>query len=230
MNTTKQPNKFARFIKNNAALLLIIFCVLAIGTTVLVVGLTKNNAIEDNPVVVDPDDKNDDPVTPDPTDDPVTPEKQTVKVYFVSPVDYSSVTMEYTDGSDVLFVFNKTLNMWKTHSALDLAAEEGAEVRAMYDGTVIEVSESFGMGNIVKIDHGENVVATYASLGNVEVVKGQAVKAGEKIGDVSTTASYEFSDGAHLHLEVAVNGTAVDPTPYVEGTIFREIEQEVASN
>ena len=82
------------------------------------------------------------------------------------------------------------------------------------------------MGNVVKIDHGDNVVATYASLGDVEVVKGQAVKKGDVIGEVSTTASYEFSDGAHLHLEVEVNGEAVNPTPYVKGEIYREVEEE----
>lgn len=224
MNTTKQPNKFARFIKNNAALLLIIFCVIAIGTVVLVVALTQNNALEpDNPVVVDPDDKNpgtDDPVNTD-------PKTEIVKVYFVSPVEYTKITMDYTDGKELLFVFNQTLNTWKTHNALDLAAADGSDVCAMYDGTVIDVSESYGMGNIVKIDHGENVIATYASLGSVQVTKGQTVKTGDKIGEVSTTASYEFSDGAHLHLEISVDGKTVDPTPYVEGKIYREIEQEV---
>lgn len=227
MNTTKQPNKFARFIKNNAALLLIIFCVIAIGTVVLVVGLTQNSVVEpDNPVVVDPNDEPKPNVIPD---DPVVtdPKTEIVKVYFVSPVDYSEVTMDYTDGEDLLFVFNKTLNTWKTHNALDLAAADGADVCAMYDGTVIDVSESYGMGNVVKIDHGENVIATYASLGDVQVTKGQTVKTGEKIGEVSTTASYEFSDGAHLHLEVSKDGKVVDPTPYVEGAIYREIEREV---
>ena len=53
----------------------------------------------------------------------------------------------------------------------------------------------------------------------------KTVKAGEKIGEVSTTASYEFSDGAHLHLEISKNGTAVDPMPYVKGEVYREVEQ-----
>ncbi|HIU90470.1 MAG TPA: M23 family metallopeptidase, partial [Candidatus Fimimonas merdipullorum] len=60
----------------------------------------------------------------------------------------------------------------------------------------------------------------------VSVVEGQQVQKGEKIGVVSTTASYEFSDGAHLHLEVTENGNSVDPTPYVKGEIFREVTEE----
>ncbi|HIU90943.1 MAG TPA: M23 family metallopeptidase, partial [Candidatus Fimimonas merdipullorum] len=156
MNST--PNKFTRFLKNNAALLLIIFCVLAIAAVVLAVTLTDggNNVLPDDDVVINPN--------PDEPDE----EKPTVsKVYFASPVDYTVVTMDYTDGEDVLFVFNKTLNNWSTHFALDLAAAEGTDVLSMYDGTVVEVSESYGMGNTIKIDHGDNVVATYASLGEV---------------------------------------------------------------
>ena len=219
MNSTRQTNKFTRFLKNNAALLLIIFCVIAIATVVLAVTLAPGNDTPnpDIDVTVDTDDNVNNP------DDNKT---ELIKVYFQSPVDYTVVTMEYTDGEELLFVFNKTLNTWATHNALDLAAAEGTQVVSMYDGTVVDVYESYGMGNVVKIDHGDNVVATYASLGDVEVVKGQAVKKGDVIGEVSTTASYEFSDGAHLHLEVEVNGEAVDPTPYVKGEIYREVEEE----
>lgn len=221
MSTTNQTNKFTRFLKNNAALLLIIFCVIAIGAVLLVVGLTNNSKLpaDDNPVVVNPDDNKDDKPTI------VDPQTEIIKVYFRAPLDYTAVSMQYTDGQNLMFVFNKTLNTWKTHNAVDLAAADGTAVQAMYDGVVVDVSESYGMGNVVKIDHGENVVATYASLGDVQVTKGQTVKAGDKIGEVSTTASYEFTDGAHLHLEISKNGTAVDPMPYVKGEVYREVEQ-----
>lgn len=224
MNSTKQTSKFSRFLKNNAALLLIIFCVLAIATVVLVVALTQQSNVPDDSVVVNP--KPDDNKKPDdPVINPPTPDKpELIKVYFKAPIDYTKVTMEYTDGNELLFVFNKTLNMWKTHNAVDLAAADGTTVAAMYDGTVVDVSESYGMGNIVKIDHGDNVIVTYASLADVEVVKGEEVKQGDKIGTVSTTASYEFSDGAHLHLEVTKDGKTTDPMPYVNGEIFREVE------
>lgn len=221
MNTTKTTNKFTRFLRNNAALLLLIFCIIAIATVVLVVTLTRdstpNNPIPDNPVVTDPDDDKKDP-------QPTIKDK--IKVYFTSPVTYNSISMEYTDGKDTLFVFSSTLNDWSAHMGVDLVATDGAQVNAMYDGTVIDVKETFAMGNIVTIDHGDNVVATYASLSDVQVVKGQTVKKGEKIGSVSTTASNEFMDGAHLHLEVAKSGANVDPMPYVNGEIFREFEQD----
>lgn len=220
-NTNTQPNKFARFLRNHAALLLLIFSILAITAVVLVVTLTGNEpVIDDNPTVVKPDE----PTTPD---NPSKPQQPTyAKIYFAAPLQYTSISMEYSDGKDVMFVFNKTLNTWATHNAIDLVADDGTQVSAMYDGTVVDVSESYGMGNIVKVDHGDNVVCTYASLSDVKVVKGQIVKKGDVIGSVSSSAGYEFSDGAHLHLEVAVGGKNVDPMPYVKGEIFREVEQK----
>ena len=222
MNSAKQTNKFTRFLRNNAALLLLIFCVLAITAVVLAVTLTKkpnSPVIPDNPVVVDPG-NNDDKKDPDPV------VKDKIKVYFNSPVQYDKISMNYTDGKDNLFVFSSTLNDWASHKGVDLVATDGTDVMSMYDGTVVDVTETFALGQIVKIDHGDNVVATYASLGDVQVTKGQAVKKGEKIGVVSTSASNEFMDGAHLHLEVAVSGKTTDPMPYIKGEIFREIDAD----
>lgn len=222
-NTNNEPGKLTRFLRNHAALLLLIVAALAVTAVVLAVTLFDNVVNPDNPVVKpNPDDDvniDDKPVDPE-------PKPTYVKVYFAAPLAYKSVSMEYSDGKDVLFVFNKTLNTWAAHKAVDLVADDGTKVSAMYDGTVVDVSESYGMGNIVKIDHGDNVVVTYASLSDVKVTKGQTVKKGEELGAVSTSAGYEFSDGAHLHLEVAKDGKAVDPTPYVKGEIFREVQQK----
>ena len=221
-NTNNEPSKFTRFLRNHAALLLLIFSVIAIATVVLAVTLS-GDSLPDAPVDVKP---NPDVDNPDDKPTPTEPEKVFVKVYFAAPLAYQSVGMEYSDGKDVLFVFNKTLNTWAAHKAVDLVAEEGTKVSSMYDGTVVDVSESYGMGNIVKIDHGDNVVVTYASLSDVKVTKGQTVSKGDQIGSVSTSAGYEFGDGAHLHLEVAKDGKSVDPMPYVKGEIFREVEQK----
>lgn len=225
MNTTRKTNKFTRFLRNNAALLILILCILAIATVVLVVTLTRDTTpdspvISDNPVVNDPSNNDDDKKDPKPVI------KDKVKVYFTSPIAYTSVSMEYTDGKDLLFVFNSTMAEWSAHKGVDLVAADGTAVNAMYDGTVIDVTETFGMGQIVTIDHGDNVVAKYASLADVQVIKGQTVKKGDMLGSASTTASNEFMDGAHLHLEVSLNGTTVDPMPYVNGEVFREFDAE----
>ena len=222
MSSNEQTNKFAKFLRNHAALLLLIFSVVAIATVILVVALSDDNTVIDQPVNSTPvDDK---PATP--VEEHNDPEPTAVKVYFTSPLSYTGVSMEYTNDTDNMFVFNPTLQTWSAHKGVDLTASDGTAVCAMYDGTVVEVTSTYGMGNIVKIDHGENVVATYASLGDVVVTNGQKVSKGEKIGTVSTSASYEFTDGAHLHLEISVNGVNVDPTKYVNGEVFREIYQD----
>ena len=220
MNTTKPKSKFSRFLRNNAALLLIIFCVLAITAVVLAVTLTRpNEPVVDNPVVVNPNPDDNKPDIPN----PVVP--QIEKIYFAAPVAASKITVQFSDGTDdAMFEQSSTLGWWQSHLGVDIAAEEGTNVSSMYDGTVIDVSYNAGMGNMVTIDHGDNVIATYASLGEVGVNKGDVVKKGDIIGTVSTSAGNEFLDGAHLHLSVKKNDKYVNPAPYVNGTIFREVE------
>ena len=221
MSSTNQTNKFTRFLRNNAALLLLVFCVVAISAVVIAVSVTGDDP--NTPVGGNP---NDQIVGDTPVDDTPTPVIVKEKIYFSAPVAYQSVGMQYT-SDEVLFVFNPTLNQWATHNGVDLIAAENTPVTAMYDGTVVEVGESYGMGHYIKVDHGENVIATYASLADVQVVAGQVVSKGEKLGAVSTTASYEFADGAHLHLEITQNGEHVDPMAYVNGEIYREVEKVV---
>lgn len=222
MNRTKQQNKFTRFLRTHAALLIIIFCVLAISAVVLIVALTRNPGaiIPDDPVVSEPNDDDTNANNPNPSI-----EKK--KVYFSKPVDYTHVDLEFTDGvGDNLFVFNPTLGYWATHDGVDLVAADGAEVVSMYDGYVVDVGESVEYGWYVTIDHGDGVVATYASLNDLKVIEGQHVTQGEALGAVSTSAGYECENGAHLHLQVFKNDAVVDPMPYVNGEIFREVDAD----
>ena len=224
MNRTKQPSKFRRFLRNNAALLLLIFCVLAITAVVLSVTLTRNaQVIPDDPVVNNPND--DQPGSVKPDDTPGTSGKEKIKVYFKAPVKYTGKSMDYTGGADNPFEYNRTLEVWAAHRAVDLLAAEGTNVVAMYEGTVIDVGTTTNEGNYVVIDHGDNVIATYASLQNVQVSKNQKVAQGDVIGEVSISASAEYMDGAHLHLAIKKNNVIVDPTPYIEGTVYREVER-----
>ena len=225
MNSTKQPSKFRRFLRNNAALLLLIFCVLAITAVVLAVTLTRNApVIPDDPVVNNPND--DQPGNTKPDDDtPNTPGKTKIKVYFSSPVKNGKTGMDYTSKDGYPVEYNRTLEAWVYHEALDLLADEGTDVVAMFDGTVIKVGNSVSHGEYVVVDHGDNVIVTYASLQNVTVKENQKIKQGEALGEVSISASEEFMDGTHVHLEITNNGVVVDPKPYVNGEIYREIEQ-----
>ena len=144
---------------------------------------------------------------------PTTP-TSVEQVSFAAPVQTSSVIKEYSNSA---LQYNKTLNLWQSHKALDFAAEEGTDVYAVLDGKISEVSYSYLMGNVVKLDVGNGMVVVYASLQNdVPVKVGDVVKKGAVIGKVGNTAKSESSDGAHLHLEVWLDDQNVDPSLYLD--------------
>ncbi len=98
------------------------------------------------------------------------------------------------------------------HGALDIAAPMGSNIYAALSGEVIVSSRAYGYGEVVMVDHGGGIVTLYAhsSLRLVEI--GQYVNKGDLIAKVGSTG---MSTGPHLHFEVRVNGTRVDPLQYV---------------
>lgn len=199
---TARQNGFVRFLRNNLALIIIVLCLLSIITIVVVASINANKPTI--PVDQDPDPVIPDPVIPDPIE------------VFLLPVTTYEVGMDFTDDEENLFVYSKTLNCYQSHRAVDFLAEEGTNVLAMKSGTVIEVGSTYGFGGYVKIDHGEDVIATYASLKNISVTAGSQVKQGDKIGEISDSANFEFLDGPHLHLEMTLSGTRVNPWDYID--------------
>jgi murein DD-endopeptidase MepM/ murein hydrolase activator NlpD len=100
----------------------------------------------------------------------------------------------------------------RLHAGIDLGGvREGTPFYAMRDGTVILSAYNGGFGNNVQIDHGGGMVTVYAHASKLLVTKGQQVKAGDLIALVGNTG---FSFGAHLHLEIHVNGVAQNPIPF----------------
>lgn len=102
----------------------------------------------------------------------------------------------------------------KLHTGIDLAAPKGTPVLAAESGTVITVKElSTGYGHYVMISHGSNIVTLYGHMSAIYVSVGETVSRGQQIGGVGTTGS---STGNHLHFEVRVNGSPVNPDPYIK--------------
>ncbi len=109
-----------------------------------------------------------------------------------------------------------TLEDWRTHAGLDIAAEQGTQVLAMSAGTVSQVYTDGLMGTTVVLDHGNGLVTTYCSLSeSTNVEAGQAVETGEVIGAVGNTAIAESGMASHLHLEAALDGQPVSPLDYL---------------
>ena len=135
-------------------------------------------------------------------------------VKFLAPLNSIDIAKNYSNSA---LQYSKTLKQWEAHKAIDFLAEEGADVFAVMDGTIVDVSYNYLMGNVVKLDVGEGLVVVYKSLQNDPPVKpGDKVKRGDVIGHVGTTAKSEASDGPHLHLETWLNGQNVDPNDYLD--------------
>lgn len=107
----------------------------------------------------------------------------------------------------------------RLHAGIDLVPGSGAPIQAIADGTVRLATEAGGnYGVTVYIDHiidGQLVTSHYAHMqhGSLEVKTGQKVKVGDVLGKVGNTGR---SYGAHLHFEIIINGTTVDPLPWMK--------------
>lgn len=98
------------------------------------------------------------------------------------------------------------------HAGVDISAGYGTPVRAAADGTVLSASRESGYGLMVVVDHGRGVRTHYAHLSGYNVAAGQAVLGGEIIGFVGRSGR---STGPHLHYEVRIQQTPVNPTRYL---------------
>jgi murein DD-endopeptidase MepM/ murein hydrolase activator NlpD len=98
------------------------------------------------------------------------------------------------------------------HSGVDIRAPFGTRVEAGGDGIVLEAGWDSGYGNAIVVDHGDGLATKYGHLSKIFVVVGQEVKRGQVIGAVGMTGK---STGPHLHYEVLVNDTPVNPMKYL---------------
>ena len=99
----------------------------------------------------------------------------------------------------------------RMHEGIDIAAPSGTPIRAAAAGRIIYTGSMSGYGNITIIDHGNGLATAYAHQ-SAFAVGGGSVSQGTVIGYVGTTGN---STGPHLHFEVRVNGTPVDPMGYL---------------
>ncbi len=99
----------------------------------------------------------------------------------------------------------------RMHEGIDIAASTGTSIRAVAAGTVIFAGYMGGYGNLVIVDHGNGLSTAYAHQSAIYVGSG-SVSQGTVIGAVGSTGN---STGPHLHFEVRVNGSAVDPMSYL---------------
>ncbi len=108
---------------------------------------------------------------------------------------------------------------YKNHGGTDIAASYGSAIYAADSGRVVSSSDGWngGWGNYVMIDHGNGMQTLYAHMSSRAVSVGQTVSRGQTIGYVGSTG---MSTGPHLHFEMYVNGSRIDPQTKYPGMSF----------
>jgi murein DD-endopeptidase MepM/ murein hydrolase activator NlpD len=108
------------------------------------------------------------------------------------------------------------------HAGIDIATAYGTPVRAPADGYVQMAGPANGYGREMILDHGQGITTVYGHLSGFAVTAGQQVKRGQVIGYVGSAGR---STGPHLHYEVRIRNTPVNPHKYLRETM----EQQVAA-
>jgi murein DD-endopeptidase MepM/ murein hydrolase activator NlpD len=102
------------------------------------------------------------------------------------------------------------------HPGLDISATLGTPIHVTADGVVVGAEFVNGYGRLVTVDHGHGVMTRYGHMSGFAVTSGQTVSRGDVIGYVGHTGR---TTGNHVHYEVRINGTAVNPHKYLRTTL-----------
>lgn len=134
------------------------------------------------------------------------------------PASFGGLIKPYEDGQ----ISSRFGVRWgRSHTGIDIVAKGrdcgGDSAKSAGDGVVIFAQNSGAYGNCVKVDHGDGIVTLYAHLSKITVKVGDTVSAGDEIGKIGSTGR---STGNHLHFEVHIDGTPVDPLYFVTYTDF----------
>ena len=243
MEKKQTSQRTKNFLKKNVYYIIMAVCLLAIAAMVTVTVLINNgviatgredlngdlnNGINDdvptggntdtptggdggNTNVGDNTDKGNQGETQKPDDSKQTDTKP-IAIVFVNPVEKVNIIQDYCMDS---LVWNSTLKHYAVHNGIDFAGEDGTNVMCVYDGVVTDISYDVLNGNMVTIKHNDNLYSTYSSLNEPVVKVGQTVNKGAVIGTMGTTATAEYSSGAHVHFSVTENGNLIDPKTYL---------------
>lgn len=130
----------------------------------------------------------------------------------VSPLNGDVITA----FSDTALLYDQTMDDWRTHDGIDIAAAAGTNVLAACAGTVVSVTDDKMMGTTVVLSHNGGYQTVYSNLqAKPTVSKGDTVSAGQIIGSVGTTSIAEASEAPHLHFSVTKDGKPVNPEDFL---------------
>ena len=134
------------------------------------------------------------------------------EVKFSEPIK-GEIIKEFAKDS---LVYSNTLQEWVTHNGIDIKADKTSIVKAAAKGKVTAIKNDPRYGLTVIITHDNGYQTVYSNLLTAEfVIKGENVEAGQSIGTVGNSASFEIADEYHLHFELLKNNEYINPTTYI---------------
>lgn len=212
-------SRLAKFLRRNGVYLALVISLLAVGA-VVIAGLTRqlSKPDEKNPqnaqqqveqkVTGQKDTRTTTTASARPSSSKTTntsvTEKEPPQLYLL-PLTNTVQKPFSSDGP----LYCETMRDWRLHLGVDFAGEEGQPVKAVARGTIILVDDDPLWGGTIEIDHGLGVVTRYCGVKTIVRV-GEKVSTGQAIGDLQTVPC-ECEQSAHLHLEMIVDGTPIDP-------------------
>jgi murein DD-endopeptidase MepM/ murein hydrolase activator NlpD len=100
------------------------------------------------------------------------------------------------------------------HYGIDIIAPKEDPVKAVLDGTIVFAGFTSNGGNVIHIQHNNNMISVYTHNSALLKKSGDRVKAGESIAFIGDSG--EYSEGPHLHFELWENGAPVNPEDYIQ--------------
>ena len=131
----------------------------------------------------------------------------------------SLAKLKYTGLGEAIFftpvkgLITESFNLSEDHFGVDIVTRQDETIKTTLDGTIIFTGFSAADGNVVQVQHSNNLISIYKHCSSFLKATGDRVKSGEAIGIVGNTG--EKSHGPHLHFELWFNGSPVNPQEFV---------------
>ena len=223
MSTSNSKNKENKNIK--ALFSVICLCIIALGLIVYfsTSAKQKNNPVNEATTIVEttevqhavtveetteeqtePQEVSEVEQTTVPTSMPQGDSNTPYKSYYKYPLTESVIK-----GYSQELVFDKTMNDYRAHTAVDFAGAEGDKVASVNDGLVTAVYTDGKYGLCVEIDHGAKLVVTYCGLNSTTLKKGDFVDIGNTVGILGKVPC-ENAEESHLHVSAVLDGASVN--------------------
>ena len=172
-------------------------------------GLTSNSASEKNITSTEKTSKNEEKNN----NTEKTQSNENKEIKFTAPVN-GEILREFAKDS---LVYSNTLEEWITHTGVDIKADKTTVVKAAANGKVESIKNDPRYGLTVIVSHSGGYKTVYANLLTAEyVVEGEEIEAGQTIGTVGNSSSFEIADDYHLHFELIKDGEYLNPCTLME--------------